>query len=238
MGYEVTYKYYEKAERGYKTEEEKDLKAKIGDPFEEVPMEKLAAAIMAQFARRDIMVFDADIVELTRKPIKFKETKGGVILKNKKYSFDQGTELHCENLVEVTNEGPAPLQMPATQQPAVAARKVAAASHTPIRYEYFNPPPGTDEEWVKIGLTVGARYEVVEEVGVKSYVQDKSAEGGHWEVSPTRYKIKNDRDEIISAPVRNFQNTPVPQTDPLGQGAGRLMFDDVQQGHQMPSLRG
>ncbi len=226
MGYEVNYKYYERADRGYNTEEEKDLKAKIGDPFEDVPMEKLAAAIMAQFARRDIMIFDAEIVELTRKVIKFKETKGGIILKNRKYSFDQGSELHCENVVEIESS-------PSLRKPSSVKKAVASAPHNDVQYEYFNPPPGSDEEWTKIGLTVGTRYTVIEEVGIRQFVQDNSEEGGHWAVEATRYKIANDRGEIISAPVRNFQSSPVPLSS---SNQVRLLYEGGGQ-QDMPSLR-
>lgn len=171
MGYEVKYLYYEKGENGYNTEEEKELKAKVGDPFEEVPLEKLAAAIMAQFARRDLMIFNAEVIELSRKPINFRQTDGGIILKNKKYSFDQGAQLHCQDVVET----PAPTQLPQTiniapqrpkaielvayddeqkqqeelqrqqnlkQQQAANKKPVPRlAGMAPIRYEIFDPEP-------------------------------------------------------------------------------------------------
>ncbi|RTK93327.1 MAG: hypothetical protein EKK64_10480 [Neisseriaceae bacterium] len=88
MGFEVVYIYHEKIDGGYDKEETKTFKKKVGDPFEEVPMEKLAASIMSQLARRDIWIIDAEVFELTKKQISFKETKGGLILKNKKYSFE------------------------------------------------------------------------------------------------------------------------------------------------------
>lgn len=100
MGFEVTYKYHERSKDGnYDKEELKSLKKKVGDPFEEVPLEKLAGAVMAQFARRDIFVTDVEIVELSRKPISFKETSGGVVIKNRKFLFDQAIPM--ENSVEV-----------------------------------------------------------------------------------------------------------------------------------------
>ena len=113
MGYEVCFKFYEKAEKGYNTDEEKELKAKVGDPFEEITLEQLAGSIMAQFARRDIMVFDCEIIELSRKKINFKETDGGIIIKNKKYSFDKGAKVHCQDIVQdVTPPPPMSYQPP------------------------------------------------------------------------------------------------------------------------------
>ncbi len=122
MGYEVTYQFYKKNEDtpGYDMESSEELKAAVGDPFEDVSLEQLAGAIMAQFARRDIMVFDAEVIELSRKPIKFKETSGGIILKNKKYSFDQGTQLHVQDVVE------APVLPPGVMPHEVASPRPAA----------------------------------------------------------------------------------------------------------------
>lgn len=89
MGYEVTYKFHEKLpDGGYNYEESKTFKKKVGDPFEDVSLEQLAGAIMAQLARRDIWIIDVEAFELSKKPINFKETKGGIVLKNKKFLFE------------------------------------------------------------------------------------------------------------------------------------------------------
>jgi hypothetical protein len=88
MGFEVCYHYHEKIDGGYNKDELKTFKKKVGDPFEEVCMEKLAVAIMAQLARRDVWIVDVEVYELSKKKIAFKETKGGIVLKNKKFIFD------------------------------------------------------------------------------------------------------------------------------------------------------
>lgn len=92
MGFEVTYKYHERLEGDYNKEETKSFKKKVGDPFEDVPLEKLAGAIMAQLARRDVWIVDVEVFELSKKSVSFKESKGGIILKNKKFNFDGGGE--------------------------------------------------------------------------------------------------------------------------------------------------
>lgn len=92
MGYEAVYKYHERTDDGYNKEEVKTFKKKVGDPFEEIPLEKLAGAVMAQLARRDIWIVDVELFELSKKSISFKETKGGIVLKNKKFLFDGGGE--------------------------------------------------------------------------------------------------------------------------------------------------
>lgn len=112
MGYEVTYKYYERDEEGgYNKEEIKEIRKKVGDPFEEVPLEKLAAAVMAQLARRDIWVTDVDVYELSRKSISFRETKGGIVIKNKKFLFDTDSNIVVQDMVE------APVQQPMSYTP-------------------------------------------------------------------------------------------------------------------------
>lgn len=45
---------------------------------------------MTQFARRDIIVTDVEIFELSKNKVSFKESKGGIIIKNKKFLFDGG----------------------------------------------------------------------------------------------------------------------------------------------------
>ena len=90
MGYEVIYSYHERLEDGYNKDEVKNCKKKVGDPFEEISLEKLAGAVMAQLARRDVWIVDVKVYELSKKEISFKEAKGGIILKNKKFLFDGG----------------------------------------------------------------------------------------------------------------------------------------------------
>lgn len=91
MGYEVIYYYQDKIKDGY-SEEIKSFKKRIGDPYEEYPIEKLSGAILLQLARRDIYVKNLEIFEITKKKIKFRETKNGIVLNNKKFSFNNMEE--------------------------------------------------------------------------------------------------------------------------------------------------
>lgn len=91
MGYEVTYKYHDRTDDGYNRDETKFFKKKVGDPFDDVTLERLAGNIMLQLARRDIWIVDVEVVELSKKNISFKESKNGIVLKNRKFLFD-GTE--------------------------------------------------------------------------------------------------------------------------------------------------
>lgn len=111
MGFECVYKYHERLEEGgYDRDETKSFKKKVGDPFEDVPLTKLAAAVMAQLARRDVWIVDVEVFELSKKAISFKETKGGIILKNKKFLFDGGGEDESTIVVqEMIQHSPQPV---------------------------------------------------------------------------------------------------------------------------------
>lgn len=107
MGYEVTITYHPRKDDGtynYETKEEKVIK--FGNGFDEIPLENLAAGIMSQMARRDVWVIDAKICEFVRKEVAFKECKDGkgIILKNRKFSFNQSSQMVSEDVVEVVEQ--------------------------------------------------------------------------------------------------------------------------------------
>ena len=45
---------------------------------------------MSQLARRNILIIDIEIYEYAKKKIGYKETDSGILIKNKKFSFDSG----------------------------------------------------------------------------------------------------------------------------------------------------
>jgi len=91
IGYEVIYTYHERQDGVYNKDETKTLKRKVGDPFDDISLEKLASVVMGQLARRDIFVVGVEVFELSKKKISFRETDNGVVIKNKKFLFDQAT---------------------------------------------------------------------------------------------------------------------------------------------------
>lgn len=94
MGYELTFHYHEQVDKGeYNKEETKTKVVKIGSPYDEIPLEAVASRIMAQLARRNILIVDVEIYEYTKKKLSFKETSDGILIKNKKFSFDDGVGL-------------------------------------------------------------------------------------------------------------------------------------------------
>lgn len=54
---------------------------------------------MSQLARRDIFVVDVEINELIKKEVSFKESNGGIVLKNRKFLFNQ-SETMIEEIIE------------------------------------------------------------------------------------------------------------------------------------------
>ena len=88
MGYEVNYQFYNKIENSfdYDRENPQSLKKTYGKWNDDFPLDKLAASIMQQMARRDIFVFDLEIYEFQKKKISFKQNKSDLIIKNKKFS--------------------------------------------------------------------------------------------------------------------------------------------------------
>lgn len=133
MGFEITYKYHPRKEGGgYDTDNTQEKSAKVGKPFDETPLEKCAAVIMSQLARRDIWVVDVEVCELVRKKISFKESVDGkgIVLKNKRFSFNAAAEMVAEDVVEtpsvqqlIVPEGMQPHEViamqPAAPQPVI-----------------------------------------------------------------------------------------------------------------------
>jgi hypothetical protein len=103
MGYEIRYLYHPRKEAGgYDTDTKEEKTVKVGKPFDDTPLEKCAAAIMLQLARRDVWVVDVKVYELVKTEINFKEAADGrgIILKNKKYNLGSTAEALAEDLVE------------------------------------------------------------------------------------------------------------------------------------------
>ncbi len=128
MGFEVLYNFHERGEDGnYNKDETKQIKKKYGDAYEELPLEKLASVIMAQLARRDVWVTNIEIYEYKKAKVNFRETKGGIVIKNKKFLLD--AEANCivsgELVDETTGEPVQPHNMtpPTPQQPQPQQKK-------------------------------------------------------------------------------------------------------------------
>jgi hypothetical protein len=167
IGYEVNYSYHKKEDGKYNTEETKTLMKKVGDPFEDVPLEKLAAAILMQMARRDIMVVDVKITELKKQEISFKETPDGVVIKNRKFTMENiaGALEHKEANTKQEQFSDIGTEIPRTSQQIRPQVPITSPNgRAPKRIEIFDPQP----DMVRAGLvkgkfTPGKRYPIFEE---------------------------------------------------------------------------
>lgn len=176
MGFEVVFHYCEWDKDGYDRDKTKEMKKKIGDPFEVIEDTNLASTIMAQMARRDILVVDVEIYELTKKQVSFAPSKGGVKIRNKNYSFDFGNVIAIESHEdakegEAREEGPRveqeevqPKALP-TKKPLPNTAEALKKYKKPIREEVFDPEPFLLRSVKERGLafTIGKTYPVYQE---------------------------------------------------------------------------
>ena len=143
MGYEVTYKYHEKDDSGnYNKEVVKEMKKKIGDAYEEIPLEKLASAIMSQLARRDIWILpEVEIYEYRKVKISFRETKGGIVIKNKKFELDSESKIVVHEFTEGQPTTNTPINYNGAMVPAQPGNKtnLAAPTGRPIKWVALDP---------------------------------------------------------------------------------------------------
>lgn len=227
MGFEICYKFHPRDEEGnYKKDEIKELKKKLGDPFEDVPLEKLASVIMSQLARRDIWVFDVTIQELVKKEVSFKETKGGIVIKNKKFLCDGETSnLIVSDEVPQTNGALVP-----TQQPVFTNLAIPTKPSRPIKNVTLDPDVFNLDRVKKSGLafTAEKRYPVYQEYPAK-------------ETGVMIYTMHDDHGREVSVKDIYFLNADQVLSkgfyDTVDRGGGpKLAYDNYQEA-PMPDIR-
>lgn len=148
MGYEMKFFYYERGEDNqFNMQEKKSMSKKVGDPYEDLSLEKAAQAVFKQLARRDVWVIDVEIFEIVKKQISFKETKGGIIIKGKKFILDGDIGVSVESEAVEAPETPktqhvehpvATIPPPAHPHNAIA-RPPKHNIDQPLFYVEFNP---------------------------------------------------------------------------------------------------
>lgn len=180
MGYELVYHYHEEISKGeYNKAEIKTKTAKVGTPLDDVPLEAVAGKIIAQLARRNILVVDVEIYEYTKKKISYKESSDGILIKGKKFSFDDGpvvvsrdfnpeTEI-AENTESVEEQLASLLADPRIKNVLNPPPKPVVKQETldrPIRHEIYDPMiPALAQDAKQRGMkfTVGKKYPVFAE---------------------------------------------------------------------------
>lgn len=142
MGYECILHYHEEISKGeYNKEETKTKSIKIGSPYDDIPLEMLAGKIMAQLARRNMLVIDVEIFEFAKKKISYKETEDGILIKNKKFGFDDDRIIsNSLNVSFAEEEVSQAAPVPQIERKALPVNSSEINKKMrPIRYEIFNP---------------------------------------------------------------------------------------------------
>jgi hypothetical protein len=186
MGYEVVYRYKEATgEPGVYSDEIKERSSKIGRVTEDVSLESLAAKIMTQLARRNVLIVDVEIWEYAKKKVSYRETSSGIVIKNKKFSFDAKGVVETDDFEDcsaVPAEKPAefkPLPSPskdlADRSCPIAAKNLA---RRPIRHEVYDPEPLAEFKASQKGLkfTKGKKYPVYSESSMGTTVVYKTTD--------------------------------------------------------------
>jgi len=246
MGFSVLYRYYERLPDGnYNKDEFKEMKRKIGDPLDDTTLEELASKILAQMARRDIWVQDVEIFEYEKKKITFKETPGGIVLKNKKFTLDTiGHSLEAKDITPVQtataqsvpahlNPG-APLPQVIHQQQLQQREGIPVPSElqgqVPIRVEVFDPEP----DMLRAGMVKG-KFSPGKKYPIFSEVRDPREAIAGREL-PILYVTIDDAGRRMVAPSVCFRPTQVgliggnfaTNNAPAARGDG-LVWDGVEQ---------
>lgn len=184
MGFEIKYFYKEASEElGIYKDEILEKIQKIGKFDEEVPLELVAGKIISQLARRNILIVDVEINEYTKKKVSYKETESGILIKNKKFSFDTGaciesSEDYEEELSKILQDEI--LLKKIKESIGLDSSKKVNLAQRPklnkkiLRKEIYDPEPITKNKIEQRGLklTVGKPYPIYEEkskAGILSY---------------------------------------------------------------------
>jgi len=239
MGYEVIYKYHERLEEGgYNKEETKSFKKKVGDPYDDVPLERLAGAVMAQLSRRDVWITEVEVYEYSKKQITFRETKGGIVLKNKKFLVDQDANVVVQEIVEAPAMQPQIhphqlMQVPGHQQAGAMFHPHNGNQLRPIKWVVFAPelPLMPEVKTKNLRFTVDKKYPVFKEqqmsIGMAYTTMDDS---GREQLISDKYFVPAEVNLLLDKEV-GFSE------DVRKREGGKLRWDGVMDDPNMPKLR-
>jgi hypothetical protein len=246
MGFEVIYKFHERLEEGgYNKEETKQFKKKVGDPFEEVPLEKLAGAIMAQLSRRDIWIEDVEVYEYSKKQVTFRETKGGIIVKNKKFLVDTDAgSLVVQDIQEapthaLANYQPQPHELiPNERQQLPQQANGAFHPHNgnqlrPIKWMVFAPelPMMAEVKQKNLRFTMDKKYPVFKEtpmpLGCAYTTLDDT---GREQLISDKYFVPAETNLVLDREI-GFSESP------RQRDGGKLLWGNTVQEDNMPDVR-
>jgi len=172
MGYELIFHYKESAENpGAYKDEIKNKSYKVGKTTEDVGIEVVAGKILSQLARRNILIVDVEIYEYAKKKVSYREASDGIVIKNKKFSFDASLVSTCEDFsddIEQEEFKPIPSvskELADRSCPIVKSKNLAKRV---IRQEIFDPDPRGKIKVEQNGFkfSVGKKYPVYSEESI------------------------------------------------------------------------
>jgi len=240
MGYEIIFKYHPELEKGKYDESKIETKTvKIGSPYDDTPLEVAAGKIMAQLARRNILVVDVEIYEFTKKKLSYKETDDGILIKHKKFSFDDGANLQVQDVPEEQPQPQDPQSVLAAllqANPGLAAalkgggntvpekqppKQFLPGVGRPLREEVYDPEPWLLAEAKKrnLAFTPKKKYPIYQERPAPNFA------------AGMLYTTVNDNGEKQAISDKHF--VPAPNLDAEFMdarhdvGAPKLMWDGV-----------
>ncbi len=241
--FEVIYHYHEEVSKGeYNREETKTRTTKVGTPYEDVPLEILASKIMSQLARRNILVVDVEVYEYTKKKLNYRETSDGIVIKNKKFKFDDGPVAIMSEAEETPEDKLQKLLANPNVQRALQGDFELKKSDLPkgpgpagrrvIRKEVFKPEEFLLRDAEKRGLafTVGKSYSIYHEAIGPGPV------GMLYEVSDNNGRILRLSDKFFVPDVRGLgefeDNSTTGGTTEEG-----LTWKGLVKGNDVPNVR-
>jgi hypothetical protein len=174
MGYEIVFHYKDATDRpGVYEDEIKTRNCKVGKITEEIELDAIAGKIMSQLARRNILIVDVEIYEYAKKKLGYRETSDGIVIKNKKFSFDSGRVIVTEEFESEDDFKPVPSpskELADRSCPVVRNQKSQNLARRAIRQEVYDPDPIGQQKVRQKGLkfTLGKKYPVYSEESLGS----------------------------------------------------------------------
>jgi len=232
MGFELIYHFREEESPGNYSSEIKNKTIRVGKYHEDTSLESVAAKIMSQMARRNILIEDVEIFEYTKKQLSFKQNDESIIIKNKKYRFDDGPVCHEDNVTEEPN-------LEALIE-NILAKKINSQPQSLYSKDYLHPnkpekpsnlpppPPQNTENGNVASLTVLKKEyfdpELLEEHKAKS-MGLKLTKGNQYKIvgvegsgALQRYYVLDDNNKKIKADAMWFVATKTPNLQPMDDG--------------------
>lgn len=239
MGFEIVYSFLEKKEESddYGTEI-KEMKKKVGEPFDEVDLIDVVKNIIKQRSRRDIFVKDVQVFEYKKTKLNFKETKGGIVIKHSKFLLDDDN-IVVQDIKEVPAQVPATLTPTGTSMAAVPDTQTMALALVkqqnpgrPIKFVTLDPdiPTLHKVKEAKLAFTLDKRYPVFNQYPHKT------------EVGVTVYVMRDDYGREITVKDSYFVNADqvlsYGHAEPMEKRNGPKLSFENYENIEMPDIRG